>query len=607
MAYQDFINENIAPYAADHIGVYDSNGEKVGIIELGDFKPEYGERLYRFGLLSDVHNETDQTAESTEDLQRALALFNEKESVAFTCICGDITQQGNATELAIYKANVDEKSPRTTVYTCTGNHDVSNGFNQSLWLQYTGCEKNFSFNHKNDVFIFFSMNSYSLGDSGTPYISEDIDWLEETLEENKNKRCFIFMHLFFPERAGNLKNIYPSYNWLGGTGLTRLQALNDKYVNSIWFSGHSHWKWYLQKYQDNANIYRNNCGWCVHVPSCASPIDSDGVSTRMSMPLQSEGAIVDVYDNYVDIRGIDLKNNLYLPIATYRLDTTLQDLSAYDYVNIPMSWEIGSVSSSSGTNSDSNGSQAIRVTDFIEIDPDNNYYLSIEDPVNDESDLDNSLKDVSICCYTSSGTYLGRATGNLTSTNGSYYFKAGDKVDITSNIFGTYSTARKIKIKAFKYDDTTVDITPSDGDKIQLFYKQNSGSSGSDTDFEVPDGCTLLKASDFSIRSGSPTITTDDDGYINITFTAKGQGFWVKTSDMTTSTSSVNLVSIESYVCDQATDGLGFRSQYGYYYLTTVQCSYSSSYGIRFDLDSSQYKGTVPVTIKLKNVVIKCT
>lgn len=32
MAYQDFINENIAPYAADHIGVYDSNGEKVGII-----------------------------------------------------------------------------------------------------------------------------------------------------------------------------------------------------------------------------------------------------------------------------------------------------------------------------------------------------------------------------------------------------------------------------------------------------------------------------------------------------------------------------------------------------------------------------------------------
>ena len=41
-------------------------------------------------------------------------------------------------------------------------------------------------------------------------------------------------------------------------------------------------------------------------------IDSDGITTRVSKPLESEGAVVDVYENYIDIRGIDLKNNLYL-------------------------------------------------------------------------------------------------------------------------------------------------------------------------------------------------------------------------------------------------------------------------------------------------------
>ena len=44
MAYENFINENIAPYAATKIGVYDSEGNKVGVIPLGNFKPEYGDR-----------------------------------------------------------------------------------------------------------------------------------------------------------------------------------------------------------------------------------------------------------------------------------------------------------------------------------------------------------------------------------------------------------------------------------------------------------------------------------------------------------------------------------------------------------------------------------
>lgn len=361
--YSDFIEENIPPYLSEYIGVYNESGSRVGYILISNFKPSFGERLYRFGLLSDVHDYDESDAYPSDDFNEALSVFNDKETVEFTCICGDITQNGTEAELQKYQTDVQTYSPNTPVYTTTGNHDCVQGataINETLWRTYTGQDICFELsktlsNGKTDHFLFFGMTSWSLGSSGTPYNDTNITWLSNKLESYKNERCFVFTHLFFPDRAGNLGKIYPYYNWLGGSQLTRIQALCDKYVNSIWFSGHSHWKWYLQKYEDNANIYRAydltgkpTCGWCVHVPSCASPIDSDYSSTgtssslaptfsttgRVSKPLESEGAVVDVYENYVDIRGIVFKGpddsdyvDKYMPIATYRLDTTLFSVS----------------------------------------------------------------------------------------------------------------------------------------------------------------------------------------------------------------------------------------------------------------------------------------
>lgn len=351
--YSDFIDVNIPPYLADSIGVYNDKGNRIGCIDITNFKVPFSERIYRFGLLSDVHDYDGSSAEASDDFFRALTIFNDKEDVEMTCICGDITQNGTESEFSFYKNDVDRFSPNTSVYTTSGNHDCGSGsgknINESLWKQYTGNDLVFEItkvldNGNTDHFLFLGMSSWSLGSNGVPYNDDNITWLENKLKEYKNERCFIFTHLFFPDRAGNLNEIYPQYNWLQGNQLSRLQILCDKYVNSIWFSGHSHWKWYLQKYQDTANIYRiyNNdkpsCGWCVHVPSCASPIDSNG-STRVEKPLESEGAIVDVYDNYIDIRGIDIKQNLYLPIATYRLDTTLFEVLDFTPITVDnFSW-----------------------------------------------------------------------------------------------------------------------------------------------------------------------------------------------------------------------------------------------------------------------------
>ena len=145
--FTDFIKENVAPYLSESIGIFNENDELVGKLPLNNFKPNYGTRLFRFGILSDVHNNNadSQSNEDIVDFENALTFFNSKESVDITCICGDITQGGRPAQFAVYKSIVDSKSPNTPVFTTTGNHDCpsSGGLNSSDWVPYTGQEKTF--------------------------------------------------------------------------------------------------------------------------------------------------------------------------------------------------------------------------------------------------------------------------------------------------------------------------------------------------------------------------------------------------------------------------------------------------------------------------------
>ena len=160
--FNEFINENVAPYSSEYIGVFNSNDEMVGKISLSNFKPNYGERLFRFGILSDVHNNNvdSQTNEDIVDFENALTFFNNKESVNMTCICGDITQGGRPAQFGVYKGIVEDKSSNTPVYTTTGNHDCPNSgdLNNDDWEPYTGNKKTFeitkNINGENIHFLF---------------------------------------------------------------------------------------------------------------------------------------------------------------------------------------------------------------------------------------------------------------------------------------------------------------------------------------------------------------------------------------------------------------------------------------------------------------------
>ena len=364
--YDKLIEANKAPKEARYIGIYDSNNQRVGEIELGPLSNNRGTPLYKFGLLSDVHTDDSdysytQTGsydyngdEGAGDLRRALRWFRDVEHVNLICACGDFSQTGLDAHFQLAATEIANEVPNIPFYTCTGNHDVTghtaaptflNFFNSrtidttsytlSASTAHTNSfyfEKTLAGTNKKDVFVFLSQYYYSNSSIGQ-YITADTAWLSTVLSDHSNDRVFVFKHLFFPDYAGNLGRIngsggiYPSSGILNGQALTSLNNLLSSYPNVYWFSGHSHWKYYLQKYQKNANVgrYGSNGAWTIHVPSCALPIDSDYSSTngesgnnRVRKPLESQGAVVDVYSDGIVLRGIDFNINSSLNGDTTR-------------------------------------------------------------------------------------------------------------------------------------------------------------------------------------------------------------------------------------------------------------------------------------------------
>jgi len=49
--YESFIKDNVAPYSADAIGIFNSDGKLINKISIDGFKPSYTNRLFRFGIL----------------------------------------------------------------------------------------------------------------------------------------------------------------------------------------------------------------------------------------------------------------------------------------------------------------------------------------------------------------------------------------------------------------------------------------------------------------------------------------------------------------------------------------------------------------------------
>jgi predicted phosphodiesterase len=336
--YEHFIPENIAPVGATSIGVYNGN-TKVFDIPLGRLAPPTVNPLYTFCALSDVHVYDYKYPTSSDDFKRALSYANE--NCEFTCIAGDLVSSGGDSELSAYKNLVDTYSPNKPVYAITGNHETSYGYDitDDAIRPYTGQPLYYSFTQGNDVFImvgYYGGNKEGNGGwRSDEFVSvAELQWLYETLETNRNKRCFVFEHVLPHEHGvGNPSVLYKSaLIWKttdGGIGQA-LMSLLKHYKNVIVFHGHSHTQFDLQEIDNKANYSSTDGYRSIHIPSLSVPREVVNGSLSYAND-ESEGYIVDVYDNYIILNGRDFVDNdsdgNILPIATYKIDTTL--------VNIP--------------------------------------------------------------------------------------------------------------------------------------------------------------------------------------------------------------------------------------------------------------------------------
>jgi predicted phosphodiesterase len=326
--YEDFIPQNIATKNATKIGIYQGD-KKVGSFGLNNLSQYFGTLQYSFGAISDIHI---QRTTAKDDLQKSLTLFNN--IVDFVCVCGDLTESGTAEQLQEYKDFISTYSSKP-VYAVSGNHESYSSLDMSTVIQtYTNQPLYYSFTKGNDVFIMVGIiGEYDL------FTSTELQWLYETLETNRNKRCFVFQHVFNGKEkeavCGNPYGLYHNYCWNNPTQTTVFESLMKHYKNVIWFHGHSHFRFNLQtKNCIYANVDKSEGYWSVHIPSLSIPReDANGDGVTEYYTAGSEGYVIEVYENGVYLRGRDFIKDEYLSIASYWLDTTLVDIPAKTFID----------------------------------------------------------------------------------------------------------------------------------------------------------------------------------------------------------------------------------------------------------------------------------
>lgn len=272
-----------------------------------------GNKMYTFGVLSDIHLRPDNYCHGIDDFNRAIPCMQNL-GAEFVGIAGDIGFYGNINELELYQSAKNNLAA-VPFYAVRGNHDKP--FSDADWQTYTGFAPNHEFVYNGDVFLFVSLdyvnNTTSTVDVG---YAVGLAWLKERLDRYKEARIFIFIH-FPPTGYSGLRD-GQYYGW------SKASTEDDEFVsvinqtkNVIVFTGHTHYKLQVEDTYDNMNIYRFNASRTalVHVPSCAYPRNANSDSEESL----SQGYLVEVYEQGVMIRGVDLVAGELMPEYEYAL------------------------------------------------------------------------------------------------------------------------------------------------------------------------------------------------------------------------------------------------------------------------------------------------
>lgn len=312
------------------------------------------ELIYNFGALSDVHfNRYKFPVKDNSVLTFTNALnFLDMFDIQLVGMSGDISRKDEEDSFVKFRTiSAEHDYP---VYTCLGNHDSRDTYDKNHWYDYMnpgvyteekadGVEAvvrdtlDFVYAPENtggDVFIFLSQVASDYTADGYNVTPEQLDWLGEQLEKYKDRTVYLFYHSFIPSDdgvvgtcVGNIMGphgeTYGAEGTLGRYDDTKLKEYFAEYKNVVFFTGHSHFAFEMQKYNPNLNIGQYKDGAVmVHIPSVSSTrvigikegryglIDKNTLNG-------SQGYLVSVYENRIVLTGIDFTKGKFIADATY--------------------------------------------------------------------------------------------------------------------------------------------------------------------------------------------------------------------------------------------------------------------------------------------------
>lgn len=332
------------------------NGIVADVTEIPENKiADYGKMEYNFGALSDLHfnryNGSLSGDDATVTFPNALN-FIDAFDVELVGMSGDISADGERD--AFEKFNTISSNYDFPVYTCTGNHDVSEYYELENWQELVNAgvygetkadgvksvaKNGLDFVYapdaaNGDAFIFLSQYQWDYGNAQTSRILKDeqLDWLEAQLETYKDSSVFLFFHTFLANAEGEpmmgegnlLTEKGHHYDLVftpGAPDEIRFRGMMDKYENVVFFNGHSHWSYSMQKINPQLNITDHNGTYAtmVHLSSVSSPrttaINSD--DTTENYMRKSEGMVITVYEDCIVLTACDFLRGELLAYATY--------------------------------------------------------------------------------------------------------------------------------------------------------------------------------------------------------------------------------------------------------------------------------------------------
>lgn len=278
--------------------------------------------LFTFFVVSDIQL-TERDEVSHLKLAKALQDIDHTDANAEALVInGDIVNNGESKSYELVKKIVDENPHPAKLYYTIGNHEFfkNDGNKPSIerFLQFSQLEKVYYEQRIHD-YSFLFLGTESWGPIGSPtkdsaVLSEQqLQWLEEKVDilKQDHKPVFVFLHQPIPYTTYGTDIDYYQNGVIQDKEVRRILA---KLKHAFLFSGHSHWDLRNPSMlvKQTTNFVSTGAIYNTWGP------DGDGGETIID-PEGSTGLYVQVFEEYVLIKGRDFANEQWIPAFTHTL------------------------------------------------------------------------------------------------------------------------------------------------------------------------------------------------------------------------------------------------------------------------------------------------